>query len=95
MISSISDAPQTNIFGIAPLSIYRYTGVKALTELDVCPAEIWDRIKGNDRRNEAIKRGGLLEKAFRNSILLANYSATDGTQDLGVSPEHEHRWTGN
>ena len=64
--------------------VHEFEGEKELTELEICPATVWDSVKGVDRKKEAIKRGQLLEKAFRGDYMLGNYIPPEATKDKGV-----------
>lgn len=66
-------------------TINRFEGRVPVTSLQICPVDLWDRVHGDSRRLQAIKRGAIMEKALRKGHLLASYKDAGTAHDLGVS----------
>ena len=66
--------------------IHQYDGAKNVTtELDMCPADLWDKVHGLQRHDQAVDRGRLLYKALQKGYLVAQYTADERAGEAGVS----------
>ncbi|KAK7913971.1 hypothetical protein PG985_011674 [Apiospora marii] len=60
-------------------SIEAFASVKALTELKICPAKIWDAFDKGERREKLLERSKLVFESLQKGHLLAQYHGPLGS----------------